>query len=67
MLEVGDLVVVEWRGESVTKTGVPYNKRKAKPATPEISNNDYAANFNDFLEAAPKDKKALQPIEPVPA
>ena len=43
-------------GKPRQMTGVPYNKRKAKPATPEISNNDYAANFNDFLEAAPKDK-----------
>jgi ketosteroid isomerase-like protein len=25
ILGEGDLVVVEWRGESVTKTGVPYN------------------------------------------
>lgn len=33
-------------------TGQPYNKRKAKPPTSEISNNDYAANFTDFLDAA---------------
>ncbi len=34
-------------------TGRPFNKHKAKPPTPSISNNDYAANFADFLDAAP--------------
>jgi arylsulfatase A-like enzyme len=37
-------------------TGKAYNKRKAAPPTPEIGNSDYAANFNDFLQAAPADK-----------
>ncbi len=37
-------------------TGKPFNARKAAPPTPEISNNDYAANFNDFLNAAPQGK-----------
>lgn len=37
-------------------TGVPYNKRKAKPPTKEISDNDYAANFADFLSETPPDK-----------
>jgi hypothetical protein len=36
-------------------TGKPFNQRKAKPPTSGISNNDYAANFADFLDAAPKD------------
>ncbi|MBL9114994.1 MAG: sulfatase [Verrucomicrobiaceae bacterium] len=36
-------------------TGKQFNKHKAKPLTSEISNNDYAANFVDFLEAAPSD------------
>lgn len=36
-------------------TGAPFNRRKAEPPTPEISNNDYAANFTDFLDAAPKE------------
>jgi len=36
-------------------TGKPFNQRKAKPTTDVISNNDYAANFTDFLDAAPKD------------
>ena len=36
-------------------TGNPFNRRKADPATKKISPNDYAANFADFLDAAPKD------------
>ena len=36
-------------------TGTPFNAKKATPPTPQISNNDYAANFVDFLDAAPKD------------
>lgn len=35
-------------------TGTPYNRLKATPPTKAISNNDYAANFADFLNAAPK-------------
>lgn len=35
-------------------TGKAFNKRKAEPPTSETSNNDYAANFEDFLDAAPK-------------
>jgi hypothetical protein len=31
-------------------TGKAFNKRKAKPPTPDIGNCDYAANFTDFLE-----------------
>ena len=34
-------------------TGRAFNARKAKPPTSEISNNDYAGNFSDFLAAAP--------------
>ncbi len=36
-------------------TGKPFNERKTLPPTKAISNNDYAANFSDFLDAAPKD------------
>lgn len=43
-------------GKPRLMTGVAYNKRKAAPPTPEISNNDYAANFDDFLDKAPADK-----------
>ena len=34
-------------------TGKAFNACKTRPPTPEISNNDYAANFEDFLDAAP--------------
>lgn len=34
-------------------TGKAFQKRKSQPPTPAISNNDYAANFVDFLDAAP--------------
>lgn len=37
-------------------TGVPYNQRKLKPPAKGISSNDYAANFTDFLDAAPAGK-----------
>ncbi len=32
-------------------TGTPYQSRKAAPPTPEMLDNDYAANFDDFLAA----------------
>ena len=35
--------------------GKPFNTRKAPPPATGISNNDYAANFADFLDAAPPD------------
>jgi len=34
-------------------TGRPFDKRRARPPAGGISNNDYAANFQDFLDAAP--------------
>ena len=37
-------------------TGRPFSKRKAKPPARGISNNDYSANFGDFLEAVPGDR-----------
>ncbi len=40
-------------GKPRLMTGKPFNVRKTTPPTPEISNNDYAANFDDFLAAAP--------------
>ena len=36
--------------------GKPFDKRTLKPPTTKISPNDYAANFADFLDAAPKGK-----------
>jgi N-sulfoglucosamine sulfohydrolase len=35
-------------------TGRPFSSRKAAPPTKSISNNDYAANFVDFLDARPR-------------
>jgi arylsulfatase A-like enzyme len=36
-------------------TGKAFEKRRAPQPTSKIDANDYAANFNDFLDAAPKD------------
>lgn len=43
-------------GKPREMTGKAWNKRKAKPATEEMSNCDYAANFEDFLNATPTGK-----------
>ncbi len=43
-------------GKPRKMTGIAFNERKAKPPTPEISGNDYAGNFQAFLDAAPADK-----------
>lgn len=40
-------------GKPRQMTGRKFDKVKIPPATPEISNNDYAANFALFLNAAP--------------
>jgi len=37
-------------------TGKPYQDKKSKPPTTGISNVDYAANFEEFLNSAPKEK-----------
>ena len=52
----GPGVANDANGKPRQMTGVPWNQRKAKPPTPEISNNDYAANFSAFLDAAPAGK-----------
>jgi N-sulfoglucosamine sulfohydrolase len=36
--------------------GTPFDKRRTQPPTRGISPIDYAANFHDFLDAAPKDE-----------
>lgn len=36
--------------------GTPFNRRRAKSPTQGISNNDYAGNFVDFLDANPEGK-----------
>ena len=40
-------------GKPRLMTGRAFNARKARPPTRGISNNDYAANFADFLDAMP--------------
>ncbi len=41
-------------GELRDIAGTPFNERETDPPTPMISRTDYAANFADFLEAAPE-------------
>ncbi|MGL5017234.1 MAG: sulfatase family protein [Luteolibacter sp.] len=36
-------------------TGKPFNQHKAEAATKRMSSTDYASNFTDFLDAAPKE------------
>jgi arylsulfatase A-like enzyme len=43
-------------GKARLLTGIAFNQHKAPPPTTGISNNDYAANFADFLDAAPAGK-----------
>lgn len=43
-------------GKPRAMTGWPFNKRTLRPPTTGIDANDYAANFADFLDAAPVDK-----------
>ena len=52
----GPGVANDANGKPRAMTGAAFNKRKTKPPTAEISNNDYAANFVDFLDAAPAGK-----------
>ncbi|MES2599046.1 MAG: sulfatase [Verrucomicrobiota bacterium] len=52
----GPGVANDANGNPRKMTGTPWNKKKAKPPTPDILNCDYAANFADFLNAAPADK-----------
>lgn len=51
----GPGVAQDAQGQPRQITGVPYNKHKAAPPASGISGNDYAANFVDFLDAAPQD------------
>lgn len=52
----GPGVANDANGKPRQMTGKAFNARKATPPTDEISNNDYAGNFADFLDAATKDK-----------
>lgn len=42
-------------GKPRQMTGKPFMKRKKPAPTTRMASNDYTANFNDFLDAAPKD------------
>lgn len=50
----GPGVAVDAQGKPRPMTGRPFDARKAEGPTPAMSGNDYAANFADFLDAAPK-------------
>lgn len=52
----GPGVANDAQGNPRRMTGPAFNKRRAEPPTPEISENDYAGNFADFLDAAPAGK-----------
>lgn len=43
------------QGRTRHMVGQPFDRRSAPPPTKTISGNDYASNFADFLNAAPKD------------
>ena len=49
----GPGVATNAAGVAREMTGKAFNQRKAPPPTTGIANNDYAANFNDFLDTAP--------------
>lgn len=49
----GPGVANDANGQPRELTGKPFNTRKAPPPTTTIASNNYAANFDDFLDAAP--------------
>lgn len=49
----GPGVATNAQGKPRQMTGPGFNARKAEPPARGISNNDYAANFESFLAAAP--------------
>ena len=44
------------QGNQRQLAGKPFNARTSEPPTTKITDADYAANFEDFLDAAPKDQ-----------
>jgi arylsulfatase A-like enzyme len=52
----GPGVAREADGKPRPLVGRAFDKRTAPPPAKGISNNDYAANFGDFLDGAPKDQ-----------
>ena len=51
----GPGVAKDVNGKQRQITGKPFNSHKSPAPTNEMGNNDYAANFEEFLDAAPKD------------
>jgi arylsulfatase A-like enzyme len=49
-------VAKDAEGKPRQMAGKPFNARKLAPPTKGISNNDYAANFEDFLDASPTNR-----------
>jgi arylsulfatase A-like enzyme len=49
-------VATNANGEPRQMAGQPFNQRTSPPPTKGIAKDDYAANFQDFLRAAPKGK-----------
>lgn len=49
-------VADDMSGKARQLAGQPFNARKLQAPTTGIENNDYAANFEEFLNAAPKDR-----------
>ena len=47
-------VAKDAEGNQRNLVGTPYDAREADPPTPKITRTDYAANFADFLAAAPE-------------
>lgn len=50
----GPGVANDAQGKPRQMTGRPFNRHKRQAPTPEISDNDYAANFKDFLTTVPR-------------
>jgi arylsulfatase A-like enzyme len=52
----GPGVALDSAGKPRAMAGAAFDQRKLKPPTTGISNIDYAANFQDFLDTAPGDR-----------
>ena len=52
----GPGVAADSEGKPRNMAGTPFNQRKSRPPARAMSNNDYAANFADFLNSVPSGK-----------
>jgi N-sulfoglucosamine sulfohydrolase len=50
----GPGVANDAQGKPRQMTGRPFNRHKSEAPTPQMSENDYAANFKDFLSTVPE-------------